>query len=124
MSSRVLLVDDNAVIARMIVDLLSMDGFEVTVAGDAEACRRAIMRSSPDVVLMDVQLPGVDGLALAGEVRHLLRDDVAIIAFTSYAMKGDRERIIAAGCDGYIAKPIDTRTFARTVAGFLPRRAG
>ena len=124
MSPCVLLVDDNAVIARMIDDLLSAEGFEVAVAGDADACMRMLALRRPDVILMDVQLPNVDGLTLAQRIRRSLLPRVPIIALTAYAMKGDRERILASGCDGYIAKPFDTRTFASQVAAFLPKRAG
>ena len=124
MSPRVLLVDDNAVIARMIVDLLSADGFDVTVASDADACLRYLAHARPDCILMDVQLPGVDGLSLTRRIRGSFYEDVPIVALTSYAMRGDRERMLAAGCDGYIPKPFDTRTFACAVAGFLPKRAG
>ena len=74
----------------------------------------------PDLILMDIQLPGMDGLALT---RLLKADattrDIVVVALTAYAMKGDEERVLAAGCNGYVSKPIDTRSLPRVVAGFL-----
>jgi len=79
----------------------------------------------PRLILMDVQLPGIDGLELT---RRLKSDpatrDITILGLTAYAMKGDKERIIAAGCDGYVPKPIDTRTLPELVAGYLQPMEG
>lgn len=76
----------------------------------------------PDLVLMDIQLPGTDGLTFTKELRATARTkDLVIIAFTAYAMRGDDQRAIDAGCDGYLTKPIDTKTFAASVSEFLKR---
>jgi CheY-like chemotaxis protein len=120
---QVLVVEDNATGAKLIAYLLKAHGYEVTVANDAKTALAAIRRRHPDVVLMDVQLPGVDGLEI---VRQLRADVVSrqplIIAVTAYAMKGDKERALTAGCDGYITKPIDTRTLPAAIAQLLERR--
>jgi len=120
MKPRILVVDDNAVNLKLAGDLLELDGFDVSRAIDAESVRDLIQQVTPDLILMDVALPGMDGLTLT---RILKGDDatkmIKIVALTAFAMKGDQEKILAAGCDGYIAKPIDTRKFSDTVKGFL-----
>jgi CheY-like chemotaxis protein len=95
-------------------------GFEVATAEDAPSAIAAIAARRPRVILMDVQLPGIDGLELT---RTLKADpatrDIIIIAVTAYAMKGDYEKAIDAGCDGYVTKPIDTRTLPGVITGYL-----
>ena len=107
----ILIVDDNPVNLKLIRVLLAGEGYDVHTAGDADEALRVLKNLSPQLILMDVQLPGIDGLELT---RRLKADpatrDIKILGLTAYAMKGDREKILAAGCDGYIAKPIDTRT--------------
>jgi CheY-like chemotaxis protein len=106
----ILIVDDNPVNSKLIRVLLAGEGYDVHTAGDADEALRVLENLSPRLILMDVQLPGIDGLELT---RRLKADpatrDIKILGLTAYAMKGDREKILAAGCDGYIAKPIDTR---------------
>ena len=118
----ILIVDDNAANLRLARILLSSAGYTVRTAIGAEDALAVLREFTPRLILMDLQMPGVDGLALT---RHLKGDpatqSVKIIALTAYAMKGDDERALAAGCDGYIAKPIDTRTLPGTVASFLER---
>ena len=115
--TRVLIVDDNATNAKLVAYVMRDAGFEVDTAGDAAAALARIAAARPRVILMDLQLPGTDGLVLA---RHLKADPatrgIAIVAVTAYAMKGDRERALAAGCDDYVTKPIDTRTLPSLVA--------
>jgi CheY-like chemotaxis protein len=121
MTLRVLLVDDQAMVRvgfRMILE--SEDGIEV--AGEAEdgaAAVAAARRLRPDVVLMDIQMPGMSGLDLT---RQLKADpatrDIAIIAVTAYAMKGDREKAHDAGCDAYVTKPIDKEELRRIVSSY------
>jgi len=116
----VLVVDDNATNLELAVFALEIDGFEVGTARDADEFRRVLAARRPDVVLMDVQLPGTSGLELTRE----LKDDPAtasipVIAVTAYAMKGDEQRMRAAGCDDYVSKPLDVGTFARRVRGVL-----
>lgn len=120
--ARVLIVDDNELNLEIAAHVLRRDGFEVGTAHDGRAALARLAERLPDVVLMDIQLPGLDGLTLTRQ----LRDDPAtrhlvIVAFTAFAMKGDRERMIAAGCDGYIAKPIDVARFADQVRAHLRR---
>jgi CheY-like chemotaxis protein len=106
----ILVVDNNPVNSKLIRVLLAGEGYDVHTAGDADEALRELKNLSPQLILMDVQLPGIDGLELT---RRLKADpatrDIKILGLTAYAMKGDREKILAAGCDGYIAKPIDTR---------------
>ena len=123
----ILLVDDSPDNLILTQFLLESEGFDVRIAEDAEHALKVLTACRPCLILMDVQLPGRDGL----ELTRLLRldpawNDVMIVALTAYAMKGDEESALAAGCDGYIAKPIDTRTFASLVRnyfqGHCPRR--
>jgi two-component system cell cycle response regulator DivK len=122
---RALVVDDNPINAELASFVLQSDGFEVETAGDAEEALQCIGIFRPRVVLMDIQLPGLDGLALTRLLKS--RPDLpptVVIAFTAFAMKGDESRMRAAGCDGYIAKPIDVATFARQVRDCIAPSAG
>ncbi len=116
----VLVVDDNPTNLKLIRLLLTHAGFDVRTAGDAEEAVRVLDTFAPRLILMDIQLPGMDGLELT---RLLKADpkwrDVCVVALTAYAMKGDEKKARAAGCDGYITKPIDTEGFARVIAGYL-----
>jgi len=118
MNKSILLVDDSLLSLKLTRFLLMEGGFEVRTAANAEQALQALEKSVPDMILMDIQMPGMDGLALT---RHLRRDwdsslhNVPIVALTASAIKGDDQVARAAGCDGYITKPIDTRTFASTV---------
>jgi len=120
---RILIVDDNEMSLKLAAYLFRANGYEVDVADDAESAHEAIRRNRPAAVLMDIQLPGASGLEL---VRRLRADpstrDTLIIAVTAYAMKGDKERVLAAGCDDYITKPIDTRTLPIMLAHRLAVR--
>ena len=112
MGPQILIVDDNPVNLKLAGDLLEIEGLTVRRALDAETALEMIRENAPALILMDVALPGLDGLTLT----RLLKKDPAtsnifIIALTSFAMKGDHEKILAAGCDTYITKPIDTRIF-------------
>lgn len=120
MAELVLVVDDNLMNQRLLGTLLALAGYEVEYAADADQARTVVNRRTPRLILMDLQLPRVDGLTLTAEFKA--RDDlraVPIVAVTASAMRGDEERARSAGCDGYISKPIDTRTFAKQVAGYF-----
>lgn len=121
---RILIVDDNATNLKLVAYLMKANGYTVDTALDAEAAIEAIRHHPPDVILMDIQLPGIDGLELT---RRLKADpatrDIVIVAVTAYAMKGDQAKALAAGCDDYITKPIDTRALPETIARHLARRA-
>lgn len=116
----ILVVDDNALNLKLVRVLLVSEGYETRTAGDAEEALAVLREFRPRLILMDIQLPGMDGLELT---RRLKADpatrDILIVALTAYAMKGDGEKVLAAGCDGYIAKPIDTRALAVHVGQFL-----
>ena len=116
----VLIVDDNLVNLKLARLLLVSEGYAVRTAIDAEQALAEIATQRPHLILMDLQLPGMDGLALT---RHLKADPetrgLVIVALTAYAMKGDEEKARLAGCDGYIAKPIDTRALAGILRGYL-----
>ena len=116
----ILIVDDNPVNLKLVRILLTGEGYDVRTANDAEEAIRVLRELRPRMILMDIQLPGMDGLALT---RRLKADpttrDIMIIGLTAYAMKGDEEKMLAAGCDGYIAKPIDTRTLPGVIQRYL-----
>jgi CheY-like chemotaxis protein len=120
---RILIVDDNATNLKLVAYLMKANGYTVDTALDAESAIVAIRNHRPDVILMDIQLPGIDGLELT---RRLKADpatrDIVIVAVTAYAMKGDQAKAQAAGCDDYITKPIDTRALPETIARHLARR--
>ena len=119
-AARVLIVDDNELNLELASFLLTRDGLQVATALDGESALVQVAAFQPDLVLMDIQLPRLDGL----EVTRRLRADPAtrglvIVAFTAYAMKGDEERMRAGGCDGYISKPIDVAAFVSQVRAYL-----
>lgn len=118
--ARILVVDDNPTNLKLAASLLLLEGFEVDRASDARQAEAAIARAQPDLILMDLDLPGMDGLTFT---RQLKADPetagIAIIALTASAMKGDEQQAYQAGCDGYITKPIDTRRFAGQVREYL-----
>lgn len=116
----ILIVDDNATNLKLATFLLAARGHDVRTATNAREAIAAIEHEVPRLILMDLQMPGMDGLMLT----RLLKSDprtsgIRILAVTAYAMKGDEEKARAAGCDGYVAKPIDTRTLPDTVARLL-----
>lgn len=123
--SRVLVVDDNLTNLKLIEYLLRSKGYDVSTALDAESALSEVCAQKPDLVLMDLQLPGMDGLELT---RRLKGDPatrhIVILAVTAYAMKGDEERARSAGCDGYIPKPIDTRLLPKLVEQHLSEAGG
>ncbi|MDB4971819.1 MAG: two-component hybrid sensor and regulator [Myxococcaceae bacterium] len=113
----VLVVDDNPTNLKLIAYLLQAKGYEVRTAIDAESALTEIQTARPALILMDLQLPGMDGLELTRQLKAAPETrDIVVIAVTAYAMKGDEERARAAGCDGYIPKPVDTRALPRIVA--------
>jgi CheY-like chemotaxis protein len=118
----ILIVDDNPVNMKLIRILLTGEGYDTRTAADAQEALNVLQEFSPRLILMDIQLPGMDGLELT---RHLKADpatrDITILGLTAYAMKGDEEKILAAGCDGYIPKPIDTRTLPGVISHYLER---
>jgi two-component system cell cycle response regulator DivK len=118
----ILVVDDNATNVKLLTFLLQGRGYEVRAAADAERALATLSEFRPRLILMDIQLPGIDGLTLTRQLRaDPAMRDVLIVAVTAYAMTGDAERAREAGCDGFISKPIDTRAFPAQVASYLAR---
>jgi two-component system cell cycle response regulator DivK len=118
--AKVLVVEDNPTNMTLAVFLLRSAGHTVLSATDAEAGLTLARAEQPDLILMDIQLPGMDGLeAIALLKRDEATRAIPVIALTALAMKGDEERIRAAGCDGYIAKPMRYQDFLTTVAAQL-----
>jgi CheY-like chemotaxis protein len=124
-SERILIVDDNVTNLKLVAYLMKAKGYEVATAIDAETALEAVRTTRPRLILMDLQLPGIDGLELT---RQLKSDpetrEIIVIAVTAYAMKGDQDRAFAAGCDDYVTKPIDTRQLPETIARHLAGPAG
>ena len=115
--ARILVVDDNAANLRLLRMLLLGESYDVRTAGDAAEALALVGEFRPRLILMDLQMPGMDGFELT---RRLKADPdtrgIAIVALTAYAMKGDEERARAAGCDDYVSKPIDTRALPAVIA--------
>jgi CheY-like chemotaxis protein len=117
---KILLVEDNPVNRRLAVFLLRAHGYEVREATTAMEAFEILQTDQPDLIVMDIQLPGMDGLEITRKLKEQpATADIPVIAVTSYAMKGDREKALAAGCVGYVTKPIDKNTFIQEVAARL-----
>ena len=118
----ILIVDDNPINLKLARVLLTGEGYQVRTATDAEEALEVLQQFKPRLILMDIQLPGMDGLSLT---RRLKADpatkDAIILGLTAYAMRGDEEKVLEAGCDGYVPKPIDTRTFPGVITRYLGR---
>lgn len=120
--ARVLIVDDNAISVELAAFLLEEAGFAVDVRPDGTQLIEHVVRTRPQLVLMDMQLPGTDGMQLTAALKQDPRTaSIPVVAFTAYAMKGDQARMRAAGCTDYIAKPIDVASFAARIAALLAR---
>ncbi|HEX4151043.1 MAG TPA: response regulator [Steroidobacteraceae bacterium] len=120
MGGHILIVEDNPIDLKLASELLKAHGYQVEGAADAEEALRVMSYRMPDLVLTDIALPGMDGLSFT---RKLKADErfrhVPVIVLTAFAMRGDEERAVAAGCQGYIVKPIDVHTFAAQIAELL-----
>jgi CheY-like chemotaxis protein len=121
----ILVVDDNPANAALVIFLLEDSGYDVRSAADADEALAIVERFHPRLIMMDLQLPGMDGLALTRRLKAGPETrDIVIVALTAYAMKGDAERAREAGCDDYITKPIDTRTLPGVIAQHLKSANG
>jgi len=117
---KILIVEDDPMNMELFRDLLVVLGYSIYEATDAREALEQASENKFDLILMDIQLPGMDGLTATKIIKKESENkDTPIVALTAYAMKGDKERIEGAGCDGYITKPINTKKFAETVATFL-----
>ena len=120
----ILIVEDNPANQLLVSAVLEREGYRIELAGSAVEARAVLARGLPDLILMDIQLPGMDGLTFTSELKaDPVSAGVPVVALTALAMAGDRERALAAGCIGYISKPINTRTFADEVRGYLLAKA-
>jgi len=127
-SLSVLVVEDNPLNAKLTRLVLQQDGCRVETAPNAAQALEVLSRFRPRVILMDLQLPGMDGFELTRQIKgDPALSGILVIALTAYAMKGDEQRAFAAGCDGYIPKPIETRTLMGRILACLAKheeRAG
>ena len=120
MIAHILIVDDNPTNLKLASEVLKAEGFSVSGAVDGEQAEVMLECLVPDLILMDIALPGMDGLALTRRLKEDARfKSVPIVALTAFAMKGDDRKAFAAGCEGYITKPIETRRLAEQVHAFL-----
>ena len=120
MTKMILIVEDEPKNMTLIRDLLQVSGYKTTEATDGEQGVELAKASKPDLILMDIQMPKMDGL----QATRILKADtttsnIPVLALTSYAMKGDKERVLEAGCDGYIAKPFNIQELLKEVAKYL-----
>ena len=124
MKAKILVVDDNATNLKLVSDLLEFEGYEISRAADAEEAQIILADTLPDLICMDIALPGMDGLTLTRMLKASERTrHIRIVALTAFAMIGDEQKAVDAGCDGYITKPIDTRRLPAQMAEFLARVA-
>ncbi len=120
----VLIVDDHIANLKLACDVLEWSGYRIAKAMDAEQALAEIARTPPELILMDIGLPGMDGLTLVRQLKAAeTTRHIPVVALTASAMKGDEQRVLEAGCDGYIPKPIDTRVFASQVGRLLGQKA-
>ena len=118
---KILVVEDNDMNMQLVEFLLEEGGYDIVKAASGEEALAVTREHEPDLILMDIHLPGMDGLSV---VRAMKTDDrtrrIPILALTAHAMRGDKDRFLEAGCDGYISKPIDVKTFVASIERFLP----
>ena len=120
MKPKILVIEDNEQNMYLVTFILEKHGYQVVQAWDGREGIELAGRETPALILLDIQLPEMDGYAVAGALRsNPALADVPIVAVTSYAMVGDREKVLAAGCTGYIEKPINPETFMGQVESYL-----
>jgi two-component system cell cycle response regulator DivK len=118
--TRVLIIEDNESSQKLMSDLLVREGYQVEIASNADAGIAAAMKSRFDVVVMDIQLPGTDGLTATRILRSSPNGaGLRILAVTAHAMRGDERRILSGGCDAYVAKPIAYKEFLAKIASLV-----
>lgn len=124
MPEKVLLIEDNDKNRKLVKILLKAKGYEIIEAITGEEALNCLQTCKPDIILLDIQLPNMDGLTLAKKIKSQPETkDIPIIAVTAYAMKGDKEKMLDSGCDAYISKPIDTRSLPLIVANFVEKKS-
>jgi CheY-like chemotaxis protein len=126
MSHTILVVEDDHLNMKLMRSILALGHYQILEAGEAETGLELAARHHPDLILMDIQLPGLDGLSATRRLKQTPElANIPVIALTGLAMDGDRENALAAGCDDYISKPINTRTFLASISERLaPVEAG
>ena len=118
--STVLVVEDNDMNMQLVEYLLEEGGFNILKATSGEEALRLTAEATPDLILMDIHLPGMDGLSVVRKMKEDKRTNkIPILALTAHAMRGDRDRFLQAGCDGYISKPIDVKAFIPSLQRYL-----
>jgi len=118
----ILVVEDNPMNMRLVHDVLAFRGHTILQAKDVDEGRARLAEATPDLVLLDVQIPGGGGELLLREIRETpALAHLPVVAVTAFAMRGDRERLLEAGFDGYLSKPISVRTFAEDVEAFVKK---
>lgn len=119
--ARVLVVEDNDMNMQLVEYLLEGGGYQIVKAASGEDALSVARTGEPvDLILMDIHLPGIDGLSVVNEMKSDARTrGIPILALTAHAMRGDRDRFLEAGCDGYISKPIDVKTFLTSIRMYL-----
>jgi CheY-like chemotaxis protein len=121
--ARILVVDDNATNLKLVSDVLEFEGYRILKAMDAESAQEIVRTTPPDLILMDIALPGMDGLTLTRKLKaDAATRHIIVVALTAFAMKGDDVKAREAGCDGYITKPLDTRKLAGAVAAYFAQK--
>ncbi|HLP41586.1 MAG TPA: response regulator [Fibrobacteria bacterium] len=124
MNKRILVIDDHPINLKLACDVMEHEGYIVDRADAADAALACIARAMPDIILMDLAMPGMDGLTLTRLLRSRADTrEVPVVALTAFAMKRDEEKALEAGCDDYVSKPIDTRTLPARLAALLASRA-
>ena len=122
--SIILYVEDNFDNRNLIRRVLEAEGFNMIEAGNAEEAMQRLINEHPDLILMDINMPGMDGYTLTARIKGTPGfANVPIVAVTANVMRGDRERSLEAGCDGYIQKPIDIDTLSQQIGRFLARQS-
>ncbi len=120
-SKTVLHIEDNFDNRLLVRRLLQADGFEVLEAENAHQAMEALKAIIPDLILMDINMPDIDGYTLTLQIKSTPNlQSIPVVAITANVMRGDREKVFKAGCDGYIEKPIDVDRFVEQVSGYLP----
>ena len=120
MAKTILVIEDNNLNAKLLEDIFTAKGYKVKIAENGEDGLEMVKKKKPDIILMDIQLPGMSGY----ELTRILKNDegtsgIPIIAITAYALKGERERAFREGCDEYMSKPINTRIMPTIVEQFI-----
>jgi CheY-like chemotaxis protein len=123
--TKVLIAEDNAVNRELLRELLELRGYTVVEACDGEEALRMIEQSQPDLLLLDIGMPLLDGFGVIRKIRkHPQFSSLPVVAVTAYAMRGDREKILNAKFDGYLSKPVNSRSLAEELERLLSKRAG